>query len=299
MDSSSLNTIVIIILICIVVLSIIITALLIRFCRKNKTNYNEIEEYEYYNSNDDHIQLLNKSFSSYGGREAESTFIDNHYGNRIENTLISKEKMKRERKYAQQAEEALVYLQFFMRSNSMQPKAVKQLAPAIGTRPTRNWFLITEQSAKLKIIYTESIDKESMSLGKKKFLTDVSASMELSLGQMQQLVSEILVSIEHKNILKFTQVDYNFEKSTLLCLLDFSNEGSLRDFICNTKCTDDYLTKSRTQIAEPLSNYLIKQYGKQVLDALIYLKNIKLFPIDNLHAGIKNIINIKLKIIFK
>ena len=223
---------------------------------------------------EDKTRLINPGYSTF--ETQESSFISEYDINLVDQVKIRKEKHRIEA-----AEAAFVYLQLFMRSNSISFKSVQPL-PSIGTRSERNWFLATDNS-KINMLY---VDLFKMSFNnKKKHLIDIADSMDLSITQAESLINNVLTSIKHPNLMRLVKVAPNFDKDKILCIQDFSNEGSLKDYILNTNPIDDMDAKEKKQRAQPLSNFLIKQYGKQIVAALLYLKHKRLFPMYNLHSG--------------
>ena len=53
----------------------------------------------------------------------------------------------------------------------------------------------------------------------------------------------------------------------------------------NTKPLYDYDSKMKKQVANPLVNQVIKYYTKQIVSALIHLRNNGMSPLYRLHAG--------------
>ena len=223
---------------------------------------------------EDKSRLINLGYSTF--ETHESSFISEYDINLVDQVKIRKEKQRIEA-----AEAAFVYLQLFMRSNTINFKSVQPLS-SIGTRSERNWFLATENS-KINMLY---IDSFKMSFNnKKKKLIDIADSMDFSITQTERLIDNILTSLKHPNLIKLAKVAPNFDKDRILCIQSYSSEGSLKDFILNTNPIDDMDAKEKKQRAQPLSNFLIKQYGKQIVSALLYLKHKRLFPMYNLHSG--------------
>lgn len=59
----------------------------------------------------------------------------------------------------------------------------------------------------------------------------------------------------------------------------------MKDFLCDTKPSQSWDVKSQRQISKTLPISAIKEFGKQILSSLIYLKNSLGFHMDNLHSG--------------
>ena len=202
---------------------------------------------------------------------------------------VRKEKMVT---FIQDREAALVYLQFFMLSN--QDKFFKTIEhlPIIGSQLDRNWFqvkqtIIEKENNEINKYKLILIDKFETKLGhKKKFLLNIGESMSLNAEQMSQLLSDLFVSIRHPHILAFDIVEANFDQDRILLIQDYSKDGSLKDLIYDANPTNDSklkYAKNAKKTFLPIKS--IREFAKQILSAMIYLRNQMFFPLDNLHSG--------------
>ena len=193
--------------------------------------------------------------------------------------LAEKVKSEKMAVFLQEREAAFVYLQFFCRSN--QDKIFKTIEhlPFIGSQLDRNWFqvkqtLIEENNEinKYKLIL---IDKFDTKFGqKKKFLQNIGNSMSLGHLELSQLLNELFLSIRHPHILAFDTVEANFDQDRILSIQDYSKDGSLKDLIYDSSpVTDSKMKYSRNVKKTFLPIKTIKEYGKQILSSLIYLRN--------------------------
>ncbi len=198
-------------------------------------------------------------------------------------SLAEMVRIEREKTLHNTQQSAFLYLQFYIRSSTnLNFKTVEQL-PLIGNHKKRTWFLTIDTQKLKKLILIDSLpDKNSKN--------QVSFT---ALNGSAVTLNEIFVSLKHENVLGLDEFEVDTEKGRLLAIQDYSDEGSLRDLIQNTKPNYDYFTKMQQQVATPLCTKLIGYYGRQILMALIYLRKNSVGPVWRLHAG--NIIMFKKK----
>ncbi len=184
-------------------------------------------------------------------------------------------RIEREKTLLNTQQSAFLYLQFYIRSNtSLNFKTVEQL-PLIGNHKKRTWFLTSDTHRTKKLILVDSLlDTESK---KQADFSDLIGST--------RMINQIFVSLKHENVLGFSRFEVDTDKGRVLAIEDYSDEGSLRDLIQNTKPNYDYYSKMQQQVASPLCNKLIGYYGRQILLALAYLKRNSVGPVWRLHAG--------------
>jgi hypothetical protein len=166
---------------------------------------------------------------------------------------------------AQSREAAYLYMQFFVRSNPNRTfKSVDHLPP-IGSQTDRNWFLINQSiktissETKQKLVCINSLDSKTDA--KKLKLIDIAYSMSLSLQELEKLLSDLFLSIDHPYILSFDVTYFNFDKSNLLTIQNYSRDGSLRDYIYNTNPLDEWQEKYEKKLGRALPLKLIKVFG--------------------------------------
>lgn len=201
---------------------------------------------------------------------------------------VNQENMK---KFLESREAAYVYLQFYIRSNPDKIfKSIEHL-PVIGSQVDRNWFLIKQafmedntQKHKYRLIVIDLFNPKSKMKTK---LMDIAECMTLTTLEMSKLINDLFVSVRgHPHILPFESVEVNFDKNRVLYIQDFSRDGSLKDLINETTPNEDakikYQKKSKHYFI-PVKT--IKEYGRQILSSMIYLKNRMFLPLENLHSA--------------
>ena len=187
-------------------------------------------------------------------------------------------------------EAAFVYLQFYMRSNPTKSFKTIEHLPIIGSQLDRNWFQVKqtliEDNAEVNKYKLVLVDKfESKSSPKKKFLRNIGESMCVDLEELGQLINELFVSLRHPHVLAFDTVEVNFDQDRILYIEDYSRDGSLKDLINDACPTHDSKVKyaNGKKVFLPLKS--VREYGRQILSALIYFRSQLLFPLENLHSG--------------
>ncbi|CAF0797133.1 unnamed protein product [Brachionus calyciflorus] len=235
---------------------------------------------------EDQISILDNRFND----EEDIRLGNLRFTNDI--NLFQKVNEQNKKKIKDSRESAYVYLRFFMRSNPEKIYLTIEHLNKIGSQleTEKNWFLVkqlirTESNEinKFRLISINFIDSKSNSKIKK--LIEIADSMSISLNQMEVLIDKFFKSLKHPHILSYDTVNVNFEKNRLLYIQDYSRDGSLRDFLSNTNPNDSWEIKSAKNDKKFLDLKTIKEYGKQILTCLIYLKQNFLIPFDNLHSG--------------
>jgi hypothetical protein len=109
--------------------------------------------------------------------------------------------------------------------------------------------------------------------------------MDLTPKLMETFLNDLFKSLKHPFVLSHETVDVNFDQNRVLFIQDFSRDGSLKDLIYSSTPTDECAVKYAKNVKNKLALRTVKEYGKQVLTSLIYLRNLHFYPFDNLHSG--------------
>jgi hypothetical protein len=224
---------------------------------------------------------------------ASLTYVknDTHLVEKVKNEKISFMKESRET--------AFVYFQFFVRSNPDRIFKSFEHLPMIGTQIDRNWFLVRESTTennseiiRFRLIIVNyvvsNMNNIKQTTKKKDKILDIAEAMLMNENEMGFFLNDLLTSLRHPFLLSFNKIDVNFDKNRILFIQEYSRDGSLRDLMNNTNPTDE-ITMKNCQLSQQTIKSLpirrIKEYGKQVLSAMIYLKKKLFFSFDNLHSG--------------
>ncbi|XP_077868016.1 slowpoke-binding protein-like, partial [Saccoglossus kowalevskii] len=169
--------------------------------------------------------------------------------------LSERLRIEREQQYEAKRESALLNCQFYLRSMAGQYTMVEQL-PNIGTRVNKDWFLVQDKRSKSTKLLTMSIRSSGCPIK----LTKTN----------RKTLKEMLQLIHHPYLLPMDDVDFVAEQDLIVVVQHYNHNGSLKDIIYKSKPYQDVENKYST-VGYGLSLYQIQLYGKQVLEALIYL----------------------------
>ena len=180
-------------------------------------------------------------------------------------------------------------MQFFIRSSTpaLNLKLVEHLS-FIGSNSLnlcRNWFHVKDLATSASKLVTIDNLKSNP---KKLKLIDIAYMVKIDMSDMSRVISELLRSVRHTNVLSLDAVDVNFYNDRVLFMQSLSNEGSLRDFLHGTYALDNMtvkLNKIKSNNPNALSIKTIQSYAKQIALGLAYLNRKLLYPIDTLHSG--------------
>eukprot|EP01127_Copromyxa_protea_P017149 TRINITY_DN518_c0_g1_i2.p1 TRINITY_DN518_c0_g1~~TRINITY_DN518_c0_g1_i2.p1 ORF type:complete len:394 (-),score=121.90 TRINITY_DN518_c0_g1_i2:19-1200(-) len=93
-----------------------------------------------------------------------------------------------------------------------------------------------------------------------------------------------LRDLKHPFIQLCTDSDILFDDKQIVTLTLFCNKGSLKDEIYSCEPTNDWEKKYNPKNARKLSTGTIAKYGRQILEALLFLQKSG-FPYTHLHTG--------------
>jgi hypothetical protein len=250
-------------------------------CSKRKRNLSEETELLL---TSDRSNYLDQKISNNSDHPETTSFMKKNDKN-----LIEKVKLEKLKQIADSRDTAFVFLQFFMRSNPNRIfKSVEHL-PQIGAQVDRNWFLIKETTrekmvdkSKHKMLLIDKFDPKPNR--KTPSLLQIAESMSLSRRQMETLIRDFFKTIQHPNVLS-SEVHLSFDKKRVLILQDFSRDGSLKDIMHGSNPKDEWNFKIHKTAKTLFYIMTLKNFGRQILSGLIYLKSKNIPPVHNLHSG--------------
>ena len=134
----------------------------------------------------------------------------------------------------------------------------------------KSWYHVTEKTENKEMLLTAvNVNKEELAFSLDK------ASLERAFKSLK--------SLKHPFIQPVERCEY-VESLNLLCFFrPFCSKGSLRDDLFRSKVKSEYSAKYSSK-AFPLKESNISTYGRQILEALLFLKK-KGFPFPHLHSG--------------
>lgn len=236
------------------------------------------------NSDDYDSLLLNQKESN--GNYSSMSYENQDIG------LVDFVKQEKETKLAETREAAFVYLQFYLRSNPNDNYELIKHLPCIGNKINKNWFLmkrnefdlrLAKQIGKVKLI-TLLKNQAGSSLKLFKNKTKEKQLKILTTVQQVKLLNELFVSLKHPFVLNFDLIHINFEQNYTLFIQDYSKDGSLKDLIYNTNPAKGYNEKYQYKSKGlPMKN--IREFTKQIVQALVYFKFKMIPPLAGFHTG--------------
>lgn len=156
-------------------------------------------------------------------------------------------------------DEAWMSCQFYMRSNP-QYDSVERMEN-IGSRFGRHWFRVRD------------------SYGKENILTITQASSSKLIpfnSSTKKTLRELLKLLKHPYVFPVTDVDFVEDQNLVVIVQPISNKGSLKDYIYQARFPNSYESKYLYR-NKGLINSQVKLYGRQIIEALLYLES-KGFP---------------------
>ncbi|KAK3102227.1 hypothetical protein FSP39_009753, partial [Pinctada imbricata] len=165
-------------------------------------------------------------------------------------------------------DEAWISCQYYLRSHPRYEKA-EQL-DQLGWRQDKQWFRANDMREKTEKLITILPQNEKMSFP--------------FISKNSKLLRDLFNLLQHPYIFPVCAIDFITEQNLVVVVLPVSTKGSLKDFIYKSRFTTSSSDKYRNK-SKGLSVKQIALFGRQILEALIYMEE-KGFPIHgHLHSG--------------
>ena len=150
--------------------------------------------------------------------------------------------------------------QFYMRSNP-QYDSVDRMEN-IGSRLGRHWFRVKDSLTKQENVLT---------------ITQVNSNILLPFSlSTRRTLKDLFSILKHPYIFPITDIDFIIDQKLIILVQPLSHRGSLKDFIFQTRFTENYEDKYFYK-SKGLINTQIRLFGRQILEALLFLES-KGFP---------------------
>ncbi|XP_046688905.1 slowpoke-binding protein [Homalodisca vitripennis] len=196
------------------------------------------------------------------------------HGGRYEYTALeadstAHERMELERKAREQAQSAcLHYLRCCPRYSLLQH------LNDIGSRVDKHWFIVRDSSIKTE-----------------RLLTLVPKSLNCPIkcdAETRQVILDLFLALQHPYIYPILDLEFRegaqVSQTFIVLVLPFNTKGSLKDLIYKSSWQDDWCDKYG-QRSEGLPLSQVQRLGRQILEALLFLKE-RGFPCcSHLHSG--------------
>eukprot|EP00002_Diphylleia_rotans_P007807 TRINITY_DN17468_c0_g1_i1.p1 TRINITY_DN17468_c0_g1~~TRINITY_DN17468_c0_g1_i1.p1 ORF type:complete len:496 (-),score=112.39 TRINITY_DN17468_c0_g1_i1:194-1681(-) len=164
---------------------------------------------------------------------------------------------------------ATVYVNAQMYLRSQMAYSIKKHLNDIGGRKNKNYLVVkTMDGREEKMMIMTPVGSECVFLG-------AGESIKVPLTQ-------IMTSLKHPYLYPLSDYGFVPENNNSVAFRPISKQGSLKDAIFKASPRDFYHNKYQTPRAVP--SHVIPAWGRQILEAMIYLKNAKI-PFYHLHAG--------------
>uniref|UniRef100_A0A1B6DUY8 Protein kinase domain-containing protein n=1 Tax=Clastoptera arizonana TaxID=38151 RepID=A0A1B6DUY8_9HEMI len=179
------------------------------------------------------------------------------------------ERLELERKVREQAQSAcLHYLRCCPRYTLLQH------LNDIGSRVDKHWFIVRDSSVKTE-----------------RLLTLVPKSVNCPIqcdSETRNSILDLFLALQHPYIYPILDLEFREAASGsqifVVLVLPFNNKGSLKDLIYKSGWQDDWCDKyGQRSDGLPLSQ--VQRLGRQILEALLFLKERGFPPYSHLHSG--------------
>ncbi|VDH93974.1 PX domain-containing protein kinase-like protein, partial [Mytilus galloprovincialis] len=156
-------------------------------------------------------------------------------------------------------DEAWMSCQFYMRSNPQYDSV--QRMENIGSRFGRHWFSVKD-----------SMNKENVLT-----ITQLCSNIPIPFSSStRRTLKELFSILKHPYIFPTTDIDFVIDQKLVVVVQPVASRGSLKDYIFQKRYSGSYQDKYFHK-TKGLINTQVKLFGRQILEALLYLDS-KGFP---------------------
>ncbi|XP_046405497.1 slowpoke-binding protein isoform X3 [Ischnura elegans] len=199
------------------------------------------------------------------------------HGGRYEYTALEddcnlQERMELERKAARSAARERAHTTCSAYLRECQRYVLLEQLNDIGSRMDKHWFVVRDTSVKTERMLT---------LMPRSQRSPLRASRDT-----RRTLLELFLALQHPYIYPILDVDFweSGGQSYALTVLPFNSKGSLKDLIYRSRWQDDWGHKYGQKSAGlPLSQ--VQRLGRQILEALLFLRDRGFPPCGHLHSG--------------
>ncbi|XP_062502329.1 slowpoke-binding protein-like [Corticium candelabrum] len=165
-------------------------------------------------------------------------------------------------------ESAMLRCQYYLRTTQLYH--VISQHEQMGSRTNKNWFLVNEPNSQEDLLLCMLPNSTSFILPFTK--------------QTAKTLKDVFGSLKHPYVQPIRGVDFDSEQCYTVLVQPFSSRGSLRDLVHGVSPLERS-SKKYSKRGKPLSSAVVASYGRQVLEALNFLKSKGFPPCTNLHTG--------------
>ncbi|XP_069688426.1 slowpoke-binding protein isoform X3 [Periplaneta americana] len=142
----------------------------------------------------------------------------------------------------------------------------------IGSRVDKHWFVVRDTSVKTERLLT---------------LVPLSSNCAIECNPSTRgTILELFLALQHPYIYPVLDLDFRdvSGQTYVILVLPFNNKGSLKDLIYKSRWQDDWSQKyGQRSTGLPISQ--VQRLGRQILEALLFLKDRGFPPCSHLHSG--------------
>lgn len=148
--------------------------------------------------------------------------------------------------------------------------------PDIGSRIKKQWFLVHDSQLEKDVVLT---------------LVPWNTQCAVSFTKgTKKTLKELFSVLQHPCLFPILDIDFVFDHKLVMFVHPFQSGGSLKDIIYGSNPKSSWDQKYQVK-GKPLSLIQIRSYGRQVLEALLYLQEKGFPPCGHVHSGNIFIIN--------
>lgn len=142
--------------------------------------------------------------------------------------------------------------------------------PDIGSRINKQWFLVHDSQTEIDVVLTM-------------IPWNTQCAVSFTKGTKKNL-RELFSLLQHPYFFPVMDIDFVFEHNLVMLVHPYRSGGSLKDIIYGSRPKLPWEQKYQVK-GKSLSLTQIRNYGRQVLEALLYLRGKGLPPCGHVHSG--------------
>ncbi|KAM7449617.1 hypothetical protein ABFA07_002536 [Porites harrisoni] len=198
----------------------------------------------------------------------------NYLGLEADRSLIKK--WDEEKRIQKMAERDAVLLNCYYYLKDSKTYGFIDHLPDIGSRINKQWFLVRDSQQGIDAVLT---------------MVPWNTQCVISFTKStKKTLKELFSLLQHPYLFPVMDVDFVIEHNLVMFIHPYRSTGSLKDIIYGSRPQSSWQQKYQAK-GKSLSLTQIRNYGRQVLEALLYLRDKGLPVCDHLHSGNVFIVN--------
>lgn len=168
----------------------------------------------------------------------------------------------------QNRDSAMLRCQYYLRTTQFYN--VSSQHEGIGSRKDKNWFLVREPGSQEDLLLSMLPNSTNCPFPFTK--------------QTARTLRDMFNILKHPYLQPIQGVGFDSEQGYTVLVQPFSSKGSLKDLICKASPLDR-IPRKYSRSGKPLNGGVVATYGRQILEALLFLKSKGFPPCTNVHTG--------------